>query len=60
MKFIPPPPPPPSLPPSPPQEGYVYTPPPPHGPELSLLQRETETEYTTDDRTEFFPSKMLV
>jgi hypothetical protein len=21
---------------------------------------ETETEYTTDDRTEFFPSKMLV
>jgi hypothetical protein len=41
------------LPPSPPQEGYVYTPP-PHGPELSLLQHETETEYTTDDRTEFF------
>ena len=56
MKFIPPPPPPPP----PPQEGYVYTPPPPHGPELSLLQHETETEYTTDDRTEFFPSKMLV
>ena len=46
---------PPSLPPPPTtQEGYVYTPPPPRGPELSLLQHETETEYTTADRARSF------